>query len=159
VASGLFDTIQAYYNPLNASAGYPGSHADRAGDFAGLIDAAARQQMGVLAIRVLAAGAVGATPERHALAGDPSRPLVPGAEYPRDVARAAALATLAGELGLESPFELSLRFALAKSGVSTALVGFSDAAQVTDALRWAERGPLPPDAVARVLATLGSPAA
>ena len=35
---------------------------------------------------------------------------------------------------------------MANNGVSTALVGYSDFGQLTDALRWAERGPLAPDA-------------
>ena len=59
---------------------------------------------------------------------------------------------LAKELGLESVLELSFRLVLAKHGVSTALVGYSDISQLEDAIRWAERGPLPLDAVQRVLA-------
>jgi aryl-alcohol dehydrogenase-like predicted oxidoreductase len=50
-----------------------------------------------------------------------------------------------------------LRFVLAKRGLSAALVGVSDRAQVADALRWAERGPLAPDAVERVLAVVREP--
>ena len=56
-----------------------------------------------------------------------------------------------GELGLESPLELSLRFALAKSGVSTVLVGLSEFSHLESAIRWAERGPLPEDAVGRIV--------
>jgi hypothetical protein len=39
--------------------------------------------------------------------------------------------------------------------VSTALVGYSNIGQLEDALRWAERGPLPADAVARVVELAG----
>ena len=35
--------------------------------------------------------------------------------------------------------------------MSTVLIGFSDGEQLADALRWVERGPLPADAVQRVL--------
>jgi aryl-alcohol dehydrogenase-like predicted oxidoreductase len=149
--SGRYATVQTYFNVLNPSAGY----ADAAGggqDFAGLIDVAAGAGVGVIAIRVLAAGALGGTPERHPNAGNPGMPVAGGAEYARDLARARRLAPLVGELGLESPYELALRFALAKPGVSTALVGFSDLAQLEAALRWAERGPLPSDAVQRIVA-------
>jgi L-galactose dehydrogenase/L-glyceraldehyde 3-phosphate reductase len=158
VVSGAFDTVQAYFNVLYPSAGYPGTADDAAGRFDGLLDQAAARAMGVLAIRILAAGAVTANPARHPLAGDPSAALVAGSEYDRDLARAAALPALAAELGLEGPVELSLRFVLAHPHVSTALVGFSDEAQLADALRWAERGPLAPDAVAHVLAALHPPA-
>ncbi|HLI27984.1 MAG TPA: aldo/keto reductase [Chloroflexota bacterium] len=152
VASGAFDTIQCYFNALNPSAGYSGHAPTDAQDFAGLIDRAAAVGLGVLAIRVLAAGALAATPERHALAGAPGAPLTAGGDYARDLARAARLRQLATELGLEGPLELALRFALAQPRVSVALVGFSDTAQVAAAVRWAERGPLPAEAVARVLA-------
>ena len=54
------------------------------------------------------------------------------------------------ELRAEGPLELALRFVLAKPGVSTVLVGYSDFAQVEDAIRWAERGPLPEEIVRRL---------
>ena len=108
--------------------------------------------MGVIAIRVLAAGALAATDERHPNAGDPGAPLVSGAVYDANLERARALRNLASELGLESPAELSFRLVLSNPGVSTALVGFSDASQLETALRWAERGPLEPAAIERVLA-------
>jgi L-galactose dehydrogenase/L-glyceraldehyde 3-phosphate reductase len=158
VDAGVFDTMQCYYNALNPSAGYPGSPDGQAQDFDGLLDRAAARGMGVFAIRILAAGAAAATPERHPVAGS-SGALVRGTDYAGDVARAAALRALAGELGLESPLELAFRFALAKDGISCALIGPSSIAHVEDALRWEARGPLPPDAVARVLAAPGPPAA
>ena len=150
IETGPFETVQAYYNALNPSAGHAGASGG-AQDFAGLIDAAARAGLGVIAIRVLAAGALSLQPERHANAGDPGRPLAPGADYDRDLQRARVIARLAGELGLDGPLELALRFALARPGISTVLVGYSDLAQLESALRWAGRGPLPEDAVARVV--------
>src|SRR5947208_1777091 len=83
------------------------------------------------------------------IAGDPGSVLATGSEYDRDLERAERLRPLVDDLGLESPLELALRFALAKPGLSAALVGVSDRAQVSDALRWAERGPLAADAVER----------
>ncbi|HLH23001.1 MAG TPA: aldo/keto reductase [Chloroflexota bacterium] len=156
--AGIFDTCQCYYNALNPSAGYPGSPDGVAQDFAGLLDRAAAAGLGVFAIRILAGGAAIATPERHPTAGAGSA-LAQGTEYDRDVAQAAGLRVLAAELGLESPLELALRFALAKAGISCLLIGPSSVAHVEDALRWEARGPLPPDAVARVLALARRPAA
>jgi aryl-alcohol dehydrogenase-like predicted oxidoreductase len=155
VSEAGFNTVQCYYNVLNPSGGYPGSPDGVAQDFDGLIADAAAAGMGVLAIRVMAAGALAAVPTRHPVAGDPGSVLAVGSEYARDLERAERLRPLVAELGLESPLELALRFALAQPGVSTALLGPSDRDQLAEALRWAERGPLPPDAVRRALAVVG----
>ena len=151
-ASGRFDTIQCYVNALNPSGGWPVRNPAEQ-DFGGLIGRAAEAGLGVIAIRVLAAGALAAADERHPNAGDPGAPLVSGAAYAANLERARALRSLAAELGLESPAELSFRLVLSHPGVSTALVGFSDAAQLETALRWADRGPLEPGAVERALAS------
>lgn len=148
---GTFETVQAYYNAINPSAGYPAVSGDEQ-EFDGLIDRAAAAGLGVIAIRVLAAGALAARPERHPNAGDPGRGLIRGGEYAHDLDRASVLARLASEASLESPVELALRFALAKPGISTVLVGYSDTGQLEDAIRWAERGPLPDDLARRIVA-------
>lgn len=153
--SGRFDTVQAYVNVLNPSAAYPGTAPAGQQDFGGLIGHAAASGLGVLAIRVLAAGAV-AGASRHPTAGPAGTALVTGAAYADDVRRMTGLSALTRELGLEGTVELALRFTLAIPGVSTALVGFSDAAQVRDALRFAARGPLADDALARLRAHLPS---
>ena len=150
VATAEFATVQTYFNILNPSAGFPGASGGTQ-DFAGLIDKAAGAGMGVIAIRVMAAGSISASPVRHANAGDPGTPLVRGAAYSRDLERGHAIESLATELRAEGPLELALRFALAKPGVSTVLVGYSDLAQVEDAVRWTERGPLPEEIVRRLV--------
>jgi aryl-alcohol dehydrogenase-like predicted oxidoreductase len=144
------DSVQSYYNAINPSAGFGGAHGGSQ-DFGGLIDLAEGRAMGVIAIRVMAAGAMAGDRPRPPLAGG-AGPAIGGSEFTGDVRRAASLEELAKELGLESALELSLRFVLANNGVSTALVGYSDFGQLEDALRWAERGPLSPDAVDRVVA-------
>lgn len=151
IESGAFDTVQTYFNALNPSYGYAGATGG-AQDFEGLIDTAAQRGMGSIGIRVMAAGAMAGTTERAPLAGGGGPPLVGNGGFEDDVRRAQGLASLAKELGLESTLELALRFAIAKPTLSTALVGFSDMAQLESSLRWAERGPLPADAVERVLA-------
>jgi aryl-alcohol dehydrogenase-like predicted oxidoreductase len=103
-------------------------------------------------IRVLAAGAASAQLERAANAGDPGGAMAGSAGYEANVERAGKLAALARELGLESSLELAVRFGLSKPGVSTVLVGYSNFGHLVDAIRGAERGPLPADAVQRVLA-------
>lgn len=149
--AGHFETVQCYFNALNPSAGFKGVSGGGQ-DMGGVIEHAAEHGTGVIAIRVMAAGAMVGTHERAPLAGGTGGALVGGNEYERDVERARDLQPLARELGLENALELSLRFVLAKAGVSTALVGYSDLQQLESAIRWAERGPLPPAAVERVLA-------
>jgi aryl-alcohol dehydrogenase-like predicted oxidoreductase len=150
VANEPYETVQAYFNALNPSAGYTGHSGDQQ-DFEGLIDTAARAERGVIVIRVLAAGAAAGVPERAPNAGDPGGALAGGSSYAAEVERASALAALSRELGLESPIELSIRFGLAKPGVSTVLVGYSNIEHLEEAIRFAERGPLPGDAIRRVL--------
>jgi aryl-alcohol dehydrogenase-like predicted oxidoreductase len=154
IRTGGYETMQSYFNVLNPSAGFAGA-AGGAQDFAGLIDAAAGAGLGVIAIRVMAGGALSPdeTPPPNASQGGPA--LTGGGDFAEDRERAGRLASLIGNLGLEGPLELAVRFALAKPGVSTALVGYSNMGQLKDALRWAERGPLPADAVARVVELAG----
>lgn len=148
-ASGAFTAAQAYFNALNPSGGYSGA-AGGGQDFAGLIGAAASAGLGVIAIRVMAAGALSAVATRHANAGDPGARLA-GGGYGNDVERAGAIRRLAAGLGYDGPMELALRFAIATPGISTVLVGYSDRQQLGDALRWAERGPVPGNVTARVV--------
>jgi aryl-alcohol dehydrogenase-like predicted oxidoreductase len=150
IQDGRFETAQAYCNVLNPSAAFAGASGG-AQDFDGLIGAAADAGLGVLVIRPFAAGALTAEARRAAMAGAPGPPLTGGGDYDRDLQRAQALIPLATELGLESPLELGLRFALAPRGVSTVLVGYSDLAQLESAIRWVERGPLDESGVRRVL--------
>jgi aryl-alcohol dehydrogenase-like predicted oxidoreductase len=151
IGVGVVESMQSYFNALNPSAGFAGVSSG-AQDFDGIIDDAAQHGTGVLAIRVLAAGAVTGSTERAENAGNPGAALIRGGEFERDIDRAAALSPIIKDLDLESPQELAFRFVLAKQGVSSALLGFSDIEQLEDAIRWAERGPLPEDGVKRVLA-------
>jgi aryl-alcohol dehydrogenase-like predicted oxidoreductase len=151
LASGAFATVQSYFNAVNPSAGFAGATGG-GHNFAGLIDSAATAGMGVIAIRVMAAGALSGTTDRAANASSiPSAPLVAGGGFKQDVARTQRLAALAENLGLESTLELTVRFALAKPGISTVLVGYSDLHQLEQAIAWTERGPLPDSAVQQVV--------
>lgn len=69
-------------------------------------------------------------------------PMVPGGEYERDEARARRLGFLV-QGGVRSLPQAALRFVLMHPGVSTALVGFSDADQIREAVSATEHDPLP----------------
>jgi L-galactose dehydrogenase/L-glyceraldehyde 3-phosphate reductase len=150
-AAGAYETAQAYLNVLDPSGIRPGAAGGQQ-DFDGLITHASEHGTGVIAIRVYAAGALSARPERHPNAWLPARPLITGADYGADLERARRLDRTSAELGLESVLELGLRFALSTPGVSTALFGLSTFEHLEDAIRWSERGPLPRDQFERLLA-------
>ena len=146
-----FHTMQTYFNVLNPSAGFAG-HSGGAQDFEGLVDTAAQAGRGVIVIRVLAAGAAAAVPQRAANAGDPGSGLVGGGSYDQDLQRAERLRALAADLGMAGPVELAIRFGLSKPGVSTVLVGYSTLEHLEEAIRSTEQGPLSVEALQRTLA-------
>ncbi len=149
-AHPAYETAQAYLNLLDPSGIRPGA-AGGEQDFDGFITDAAGHGVGVIAIRVYAAGALTAGPERHPVAWLPQQPLIPGSDYEGDVRRARRLERTAADFGMESVLELGLRFALTAPGVSAALVGLSTYEHLETAIRWAERGRLPADQFERLL--------
>jgi aryl-alcohol dehydrogenase-like predicted oxidoreductase len=142
---GLYDTAQAYFSAANPSAGYAG-HANGEQDFGGVIDDAAAAGLGIINIQPLSAG--GLLAQAHPYARDFT--------HGRLLGIGERLAELADELELESVYELALRFALAKPGISCVLIGFSSMHQLEQAIRWSDRGPLAPQQVSRVL-EVGTP--
>lgn len=150
VASGTVNTVQAVYNLVNASAGAEVPAGFDMPDYAGLIDLAAEKQVGVLVIRVLAAGALTGTPERHPVAVPTVAPIGSGRDYNQDMTRAGEFAFLVNEgFAVDMP-EASIRFALSNPGVSTVLVGYSDMDHLEKSVQYAAKGPLPADALARL---------
>ena len=145
VDSGEFDSFQAYYNLLNPSAGQSVPDGFSALDYRRVIDRAAAKGMGIVVIRVLAAGVLSATPESGG--GTSREPLSAGSDYERDVARAHKLGFLMDH-GLESLPQAAIRFALMKPEVGTVLVGFSNNAQIDEAATCSGAGPLPEGAMA-----------
>jgi len=155
IQPGAFDAMQCYLNAVNPSAAYPMPDRFAPQNLGGMLTKAASVGMGVAAIRILAGGALSAT-ARHPLAGG-SGALIGGTDLAADAQRAARLAPLAGELGI-SLAELGIRFALSTPGVSTALVGISAVEQVDFAVHAAAAGPLPGEAIQRIVALHEDPA-
>lgn len=143
IDSGRFDLVQAYFNLLNPSAGYSMPSGFTGYDFRRLIDRAAEHNMGVAAIRVMAAGAVGG---KQARAGHASPtiggPMVPGSKYRDDENRAQKLSFLISGDVTSLP-QAALRFALMHSCVSLALVGFSNLTQIEEVAACSGKAPLP----------------
>ena len=111
-------------------------------DYRELARVAADRGMGVLNIRVLAAGAIGGRPVR-------GRAISPGSEPERDAGRAARVAdALEDEPGTLA--QQAIRFALGQPGISGVLVGFSNPEQVDEAVAAATLPPLSERSQARL---------
>jgi aryl-alcohol dehydrogenase-like predicted oxidoreductase len=158
VGVGGFHTMQTVYNALNPSGGQRvGSHFPYQ-DYRQLIDKAAANGIGVIAIRVLAGGALSGSTDRHPIATRDVAPLATGRDYAEDAARARRLDFLVTEGNVASLAEAAVRFAISKPELSTAMVGTSSLEQLEQAVAAAERGALPPEVVERVHAALHGPA-
>lgn len=145
-------TVQSCFNLLNPSAGSALPADFPFQNYEQLIDKAAARQVGVIAIRVLAAGALSGSSQRHINAAQSVAPIASSAAFDEDVASAQRLNFLVEEGYVESLVEAAIRFAIGKAGVSTALVGFSNLEQLEQAVESANKGALPAEAVHRLKA-------
>ena len=144
VESGRFDTVQVYYNLLNPSAARTMPRAWSGQDFGALIEAAKARDMGLIAIRVLAAGII-ATDARTGREFIMTEQTDVATEERRARAVFAALGAAHGTRA-----QAAIRFALANPDLSAANVGFATAAQLGEALDAVGRGPLPAAAMAEI---------
>lgn len=137
IATDAFATLQIPYNLLNPSAGRSVAKNFSEANYGNLMSEALRRGTGVLAIRVLAGGA---------LAGQPPSPhtrktqFFPLDLYERDGRRAGQIDALLPE-GMRRE-EAAVRFALGHPAVSSAIVGFATADQVAEVVGFAAQGPL-----------------
>ena len=150
IDSGTLNTVQSVYNLVNPSAGVAVPSGFDMPDYGNLIERASVNGMGVLVIRVLAAGALTGEAVRHPVAVPAVAPIGSGREYGQDQARADGFRFLQHEGYAGNLVEASLRFALGNAGVSSVLVGYSCLEHLEQAVEFAERGPLPPEATARL---------
>ena len=150
IDSGALNTIQSVYNLVNPSAGTMVPTGFDMPDYGNQIGRASGNSMGVLVIRVLAAGALSGEATRHPVAVPTVAPIGSGRDYGQDQARADSFRFLQQEGHVSNLVEASLRFALTNAGVSSVLVGYSSLEHLEQAVDFAARGPLPPEALARL---------
>lgn len=148
VDSGAFHTMQAYFNLLNPSAAHPVPADFSALDYGLLLRRAGEKGMGVLAIRALALGALTASPNLLGFLDEAPLLLSLGSGYAEDAARARRLGFLVREG--RTLAQAALRFVLMHEEVSCALVGFSDAAQLYEAVSCSGAPPLSADDMRRL---------
>lgn len=151
IEAGVFDTAQIPFNALNPSwlapkpAGLPGEDFAQLGVGAGL---------GLIGIRILAAGALSGEAERHPIAMPDVAPIASATHYADDLAAARRLRPLVAEGVAGSLAELAVRYAAFAPGMGCALIGTASVAQLETALAAVARGPLPAEALARIGALL-----
>jgi aryl-alcohol dehydrogenase-like predicted oxidoreductase len=145
IESGRFDAAQIYYNAINPSAAWSRTTADWRGQkFCGLIAACWRLNMGMLAIRIWAGGPL-ASPRRP----DQLAMMTSDTDLDNEVRCAAAVrAALGSSYG--TPAQVALRFTLGNRDLSSRVIGISELAQLDEALAAVERGPLPPEGIAKL---------
>jgi L-galactose dehydrogenase/L-glyceraldehyde 3-phosphate reductase len=152
IDAGVFDSAQIVYNMLNpsAAAALPASYPGQ--DYGRLLERATAAGTGVIAIRVLAGGALSGSAARHPIASPPPEPIGSAMSYDADVARARRLMPLVEEGFAKNLTEAATRFAISHPAVGTILVGLATPQEFEDALAAVEKGPLPAAALDRLAA-------
>lgn len=150
IDTGLIDSAQVSYNMLNQSAATALPPNYPAQDYGRLFDHTVRAGTGVVGIRVLAAGALSGSAERHPTASPPPPPIGSAHDYGTDLARAQRLMPLVTEGFAASLAEAATRFAITHPAMGTILVGMATVEEFQASLSAVLKGPLPPEAIARL---------
>ena len=150
IGSGRFDSAQVYYNLLNPSAGRRMPSAWTGHDFSGVIDACRANGVAVMAIRIFGAGVI-ATDERHGR----ESVLTANTSIAEEERKTRAVFEAIGT-GEGTRAQVALRFVLSNPDVSCAVIGAAELHHIDEALRAAERGPLPASTLARLEALYAS---
>ncbi len=150
IDAGDFDSAQFSYNMLNPSAatalpdGYP------ALDYGQLFEHTQAAGVGVIGIRVLAAGALSGVSERHPVASPPPEPIGSALSYDADLERARRLMPRVTVGFADSLAEAAVRFAISHPAMGTILVGMATPEQFEASLAAVQKGPLPQPALDRL---------
>lgn len=137
VSSGRFDVAQVYYNALNPTAVWSPPAGWNTTKFDGLLAACGAEDMGVMGIRIFAAGHLAST-ERHGR----EVPITANSGEAAEAARTAAVWRVLDER-FGTPAQAALRFGLGCEALSTIVVGMAELDHLEQALAAEQAGPLP----------------
>jgi aryl-alcohol dehydrogenase-like predicted oxidoreductase len=146
----VIDSAQVSYNMLNASAATALPPNYPAQDYGRLFDHTQKAGVGVVGIRVLAAGALTGVAERHPTASAPPEPIGSAHSYEMDLERARRLMPLVTEGFASSLTEAAIRFAITHPAMGTILVGMATVGEFEGSLAAVLKGPLPQAALDRL---------
>lgn len=151
VESDRFDVAQVYYNILNPSAGRSMPGAWTGHDFSGLMAACKARDVGVMAIRVYAGGALASDkPHGREIPVTDDGGLAVEQARAAAVVEALALGSDDGRRKHGTPAQTALRYVLANQDVSCAVVGLAELSHLREALGAAEMGPLSEEGLAKL---------
>ena len=146
----LIDSAQVSYNMLNPSAATALPANYPAQDYGRMFDHTQKAGVGVVGIRVLAAGALTGTAERHPTASPPPAPIGSAHSYEMDLERARRLMPLVTEGYADSLAEAATRFAITHPAMGSILVGMATVEEFQASLAAVLKGPLPQAALDRL---------
>lgn len=149
---GGFSTAQMPCNLLNPSGVVPLPAGSAMPDLGRRIRHAASVDVGVMAIRILAGGALSGSEARSPLGVADVAPIASGASYAADVAAARRLLPVIEAGHAADLVELALRYAVMPREIPTAIIGTSSIAELDHAVAAVNKGPLPPEALAMIAA-------
>ena len=145
-------TVQFCFNLLNPTAGLPVPPHFPFENYQQLMVRAAQEQVGVLAIRVLAGGALSDLVDRPANAAVPIEPIASGSSFDEDLLLAQPFRFLVKEGYAETLTEAALRFASSLPAVSSTVLGISTLEQLEAAAHSIQKGLLPAEVCPRLTA-------
>jgi len=146
----LPQTIQVCYNLLNPSAATLVASDFPFQDYERLFISANEFNTGIIAIRILAGGALSGVPERHPLGSSEVEPIATSSSYSADAQRAQSFQVLVDAGHAQSVIEAAIRFAVYTNGPATSLVGISSYEQLQQAITYVERGPMDGEALSMI---------
>ena len=146
----LIDSAQVSYNMLNASAATALPPHYPAQDYGRLFEHTQKAGVGVVGIRVLAAGALTGVSGRHPTASPPPEPIGSAHSYEMDLERARRLMPLVTEGFAATLAEAATRFAITHPAMGTILVGMATIEEFQASLAAVLKGPLPQAALERL---------
>ena len=144
IQTGHFDTAQIYYNLLNPSANFRerGNWGDH--DFSGLIADCQKFDMGIMGIRIFAAGLL-ATDVRHGR----EIPVTHVINMKEEERRVKKIFQLVGD-SYGNRAQFALRYGLSNKSLNCVVLGLASLDHLKNSLQAVEMGPLPDDLLIKI---------
>ena len=136
VESGRVDTAQVYYNLINPSAGFDIEGHWHSDDYTGLLAACQQFNVGVLGIRVYAAGILASRVEHGR-----EIPVTRNSDYDSELRRADMVREILAEMA-GSDAQKALRFVLDQDAIHGAVIGLAELSHLQEAIQATQMGPL-----------------
>jgi len=145
VNTGCFDTAQIYYNLLNPTATFKEKGIWNDQDFSNLVSDCQAQNMGILGIRVFAAGLL-ATDIRHGR----EIPVTHMIDIKEEERRVQRIYKVVGQT-YGNRAQLAVRYGLSAESLHCTVLGLATLEHLQNAIQAVEMGPLPKDVLEKIL--------